>query len=410
MTLTDTRIRTAKPRATAYKLSDGGGMYLLVTPDGARYWRMDYRFAGKRRTLALGVYPVVTLSSARTQREQARLLLAQGADPSAAKQRTKRLIKLAGENTFEAVAREWLANQRNRLSQRYCGLLLARLDADIFSQIGSRPIADINALDLLDALRRVERRGAIETALRLRQTCGQVFRYAIATGRAKDDPSVDLKGALKTPGRSRGHKAMSLDEVPKFLESLAAYDGEARTRLALRLMVLTFARTAELRAARWSEFENLDGNEPLWRIPAERTKMKREHIVPLAPQAVAVLRELRALPDSENSPLLFPSPSREGHMSNNTMLYALYRVGYHGRATVHGFRAMASTALNEMGFRPDVIERQLAHQEKNAVRAAYNRAEYFAERRAMMKHWADYLDVVATGNIVPFKAKFGSSQ
>ena len=270
---------------------------------------MDYRFAGKRRTLALGVYPVVTLSSARTQREQARLLLAQGADPSASKQRTKRLIKLAGENTFEAVSREWLANQRNRLSQRYCGLLLARL-----------------------------------------------------------------------------------------------------TRLALRSMVLTFARTTELRAARWSEFENLDGNEPLWRIPAERTKMKREHIVPLAPQAVAVLRELRALPDSENSPLLFPSPSREGHMSNNTMLYALYRVGYHGRATVHGFRAMASTALNEMGFRPDVIERQLAHQEKNAVRAAYNRAEYFAERRAMMKHWADYLDVVATGHIVPFKAKFGSSQ
>jgi integrase len=342
MTLTDTRIRNAKPKATAYKLSDGGGMYLLVTPDGARYWRMDYRFAGKRRTLAFGVYPVVTLSSARTHREQARLLLAQGADPSAAKKRTKRLAKLAGKNTFEAVAREWIANQRNRLSQRYCGLLLARLDADIFSQIGSRPIADINALDLLDALRRAERRGAIETALRLRQTCGQVFRYAIATGRAKDDPSVDLRGALKSPGRPSGHKAMSLDEVPKFLESLAVYDGEARTRLALRLMVLTFARTTELRAAQWSEFENLDGNEPLWRIPAERTKMKREHIVPLAPQAVAVLRELRALPDSENSPLLFRSPSREGHMSNNTMLYALYRVGYHRRATVHAFRAMAS--------------------------------------------------------------------
>ena len=184
-----------------------------------------------------------------------------------------------------------------------------------------------------------------------------------------------------------------------FSSALGAYDGEPRTRLALRLMVLTFARTTELRAARWSEFENLDGNEPLWRIPAERMKMKREHIVPLAPQAVAVLRELRALPGSDASPFLFPSPSREGHMSNNTMLYALYRMGYHGRATVHGFRAMASTALNEMGFRPDVIERQLAHQEQNAVRAAYNRAEYLSERRAMMKHWADYLDGVGARNV-----------
>ncbi len=406
MALTDTRIRNAKPRAKAYKLGDGGGMYLLVTPDGARYWRMDYRFAGKRRTLALGVYPIVTLSNARTHREEARLLLAQNVDPSAAKKTAKRVAKLAGENTFEAVAREWIANQRNRLSERYRNLLLGRLEADIFPQIGSRPIADINALELLDALRRIERREAIETALRLRQTCGQVFRYAIATGRAKYDPSADLRGALKSPGRPRGHKAMPLDEVPKFLSALAVYDGEPRTRLALRLMVLTFARTTELRAARWSEFENLAENGPLWRIPAERTKMKREHIVPLAPQAVAVLGELRALPASENSPFLFPSPSREGYMSNNTMLYALYRMGYHGRATVHGFRAMASTALNEMGFRPDVIERQLAHQEQNAVRAAYNRAEYLVQRGAMMKQWADYLDVLATGNIVPFKAKY----
>jgi integrase len=194
---------------------------------------------------------------------------------------------------------------------------------------------------------------------------------------------------------------MPLDEVPTFLKSLEAYDGDQRTRLALRLMVLTFARTTELRAARWSEIENIDSNEPLWRIPAERMKMKREHIVPLAPQAIAVLRELRALPGSEASPFLFPSPSREGYMSNNTMLYALYRIGYHGRATVHGFRSMASTALNEMGFRPDVIERQLAHQEQNAVRAAYNRAEYINERRTMMKRWADHLDAKAAGNIIP---------
>jgi integrase len=405
MHLTDTRVRNAKPQAKAYKLSDGGGMYLLVTPDGARYWRLDYRFAGKRRTLALGVYPIMTLSAARTGRDEARRLLTQDIDPNAAKKARKRATKVACENTFEAIAREWIANQRHRLAARYCALLLARLEVDVFPHIGSRPIAEIDAPELLDVLRRVEKRGVIETARRLRQICGQVFRYAIASSRAKHDPSADLRGALKSPGRPRGHKAMPLDEVPTFLKALETYDGDQRTRLALRLMVLTFARTTELRAARWSEIENIDGNEPLWRIPAERMKMKREHIVPLAPQAVAVLRELRELPGSGASPFLFPSPSRDRHMSNNTMLYALYRMGYHSRATVHGFRSMASTALNEMGFRPDVIERQLAHQEQNAVRAAYNRAEYLNERRAMMKRWADHLDTIAAENVVPFKSK-----
>ena len=403
MRLTDTRVRNSKPLAKAYKLSDGGGMYVLVKPDGGRYWRLDYRFAGKRCTLSLGVYPTVTLSNARTRREEARRLLAQNVNPSAAKKASKRSAKIASENTFEAIAREWIANQRDRLAVQYSTRLVARLEADVFPHIGSRPIAEIDAPELLDVLRSVEKRGVIETARRLRQVCGQVFRYAIASGRAKHDPSVDLRGALKSCGRSLGHRAMPLDEVPAFLGALGAYNGEPRTRLALRFMVLTFARTTELRAARWSEIENLEGNEPLWRIPANRMKMRQEHIVPLAPQAVAVLRELRALPGSDSSPFLFSSPSRDGHMSNNTMLYALYRLGYHGRATVHGFRAVASTALNEMGFRPDVIERQLAHQEQNEVRAAYNRAEYLGERRAMMKHWADYLDVMAGGNIIPLK-------
>ncbi len=326
MPLTDTRIRNAKPTAKSYKLSDGGGMYLLIMPDGARYWRLDYRFAGKRRTLALGVYPTVTLASARTGREEARALLAKEMDPGAAKKATKRAAKLVGENTFEAVAREWLAKQRNRLAPRYSALVLARLEADIFPQFGSRHIADIGAPELLEALRKVEKRGVIETARRLRQTCGQVFRYAIATGRAKDDPSPALRGALGSPGRPRGRKAMALNEVPSFLSALEMYDGDPRTRLALRLMILTFARTTELRAARWSEFENLDKNEPLWRLPPERTKMKREHIVPVARQTVNVLCELRMLPGSEASPFLFPSRSREGFMSNNTMLYAMYRM------------------------------------------------------------------------------------
>ncbi len=258
---------------------------------------------------------------------------------------------------------------------------------------------------MLEVLRKVEKRGVIETARRLRQICGQVFRYAVASGRANHDLSGGLRGALKSPGRPRGHRAMGLDQLPDFLRALGAYDGDVRTSLALRLMVLTFARTTELRAARWSEIENLEGGQPLWRIPAERMKMKREHVVPLAPQAVKLLRELRALPGSGASPFLFPSPSREGHMSNNTMLYALYRLGYHGRATVHGFRAMASTSLNEMGFRPDLIERQLAHQERDAARAAYNRAEYLAERRAMMKDWANHVDDVTRGNVLSFDAK-----
>src|SRR5262249_20963609 len=227
----------------------------------------------------------------------------------------------------EAIAREWIDNQRHRLAARYCALLVARLEADVFPQIGTRPIADLDAPELLDALRRVEKRGAVETALRPPPTCRRGCRDTIATGRAKHDPSADLRGALKSPGRPRGHKAMPLDEMPAFMLALGSYDGDLRTRLALRLMVLTFARTTELRAARWPEFENLDGDEPVWRIPTERTKMRREHLVPLAPQALAVLRELRELPGSDASLFLFPSASLQKCMSNNTMLFALYRMG-----------------------------------------------------------------------------------
>ena len=404
MALTDSHVRNAKPKAQAYKLGDGRGMYLLVRPNGARYWRLDYRFAGKRRTLALGVYPTVTLSVARARREDAHTLLAQGTDPSAAKKAKRRSALRANETTFEVIGREWIHNQSKRLAPRYCAQILARLEGDVFPQIGSRPIAEIDALELLDVMRKVEQRGVLETARRLRQSCGQIFRYAIVTGRTKYDPSADLRGAFHAPARKRGHRAMSRDELPNFLRALEAYDGDARTRIALQLIILTFVRTGELRAARWSEFENLQGAEPLWRVPAERMKMKREHVVPLAPQVVALLRALRGLPGSDTSPFLFPSPSREGCMSYNTMLYALYRMGYHSRATVHGFRAMASTALNEMGFPPDVIERQLAHQERNAARAAYNRAEYLGERRTMMKYWADCVDVLREGGgVLPLR-------
>jgi len=393
MKLTDVRIRNAKPRGRTYKLSDGAGLYLLVTKNGARYWRFDYRFNGNRRTLALGVYPTVPLSLARDRREAARKLLAEGKDPNLAKQETKRAAKIARNNTFEAVAREWLNLHSRRLAPRYTALLQARLEADVFPYLGSRPVAEIGAPELLDVLQKVEKRGVLETARRLRQICGQVFRYAIAKGLSKYDPSAGLRGALSSPGKPRSHKAIPLQELPDFIVALSSYEGDQRTQIALRLIVLTFVRTTELRAAKWSEIEKLESEEPLWRIPGERTKMKREHVVPLAPQTVSLLRELQRLPGS-SSEYLFPSPSREGFMSNNTMLYALYRLGYHSRATVHGFRATASTALNEMGFRAEIVERQLAHQEKNRARAAYNRAEYLSDRRAMMIHWANHLDAI----------------
>jgi integrase len=273
---------------------------------------------------------------------------------------------------------------------------MRRLEADIFPEMGRRPIAEIDAPEILDALRKVEARGTLETARRLRQVISAVFRFAIVERRAKRDPSADLKGALVPPAPAQHHKAMPRNELPNFFRAVESYDGDARTRLALKLIVQTFVRTKELRGARWGEFENLDGAEPQWRIPAERMKKRREHIVPLSRQAVATLKELRALPGSDATPHLFPSPSRDGFISDNTLLFAMYRLGYHGRATVHGFRGMASTILNETGFNSDHIEMQLAHVERNKVRAAYNAAQWLPDRRRMMQWWADHLDALVT--------------
>jgi integrase len=392
MPLTDTAVRNAKGREKPQKLSDGGGLHLLVNPDGARYWRMAYRHQGRQKTLALGVYPIVSLADARMARNAAKKLLARDVDPSQARKDQKRGARLSAKNTFEAVAREWCENQKEGWTARYHSHVVTQLEADVYPQIGSQPIMNIEPPDLLAVLRKVEKRGALEIAKRLRQTVGQVFRYGIVTGRAKRDPSVDLKGALKAAGRQAHHKAMPREDLPEFLRALSAYDGAARTRLGLRLAVLTFVRTTELRAACWDEID-LEGAE--WRIPAERMKMRSPHIVPLSRQAVETFTELRTI--AGKSRYVFPSPGGENYMSNNTMLYAMYRMGFHGRATVHGFRAVASTLLNEMGFHPDWIERQLAHDERNKVRAAYNHAQYLPERRRMMQQWADYLDDLADG-------------
>ena len=393
MSLTDAAVRTAKPKDKPYKLTDGDGMFLYVHPSGSKYWRLKYRFAGKEKLLALGVYPEVSLGDARERRAQARKALAAGNDPGEVKKEAKRLASIKSENTFEAVAREWHEQQKHKWVPHYSTCVLNRLETYIFTKIGNRPIADIGAQELLIPLRVVEKSGALDLAQRIMQSCGQIFMYAIATGRAERNPVPDLRGALKTPVKT--HLAhLKADDLPDYLQKLEAYDGAPETKMALKMLLLTFARTTELRAAEWTEI-NLDKAE--WRIPAERMKMRDPHIVPLSNQAVAVLRDLQKRTGKRQ--YLFPNQQKpDKFMSENTMLYALYRMGYHSRTTGHGFRSTASTILNENGFLPDVIERQLAHCERNKVRAAYNHAQHLPERRKMMQWWADYLDGVAKNN------------
>lgn len=388
--LSDALVRNAKPKPRPYKISDGEGLFLLVTPSGSKYWRLRYFFGGKEKLLALGVYPDVSLADARERRAQARKVLAAGNDPGETKKAAKRLTHLKNANTFEALAHEWLEKRNHQLSDSTRRTKLNRLEKYILPSLGSKPITSITAPDVLDMLRAVEDKGALELTRRAMQITGQVFMYAIATGRAERNPVPDLRGALKTPVRK--HRSYLKEaEMPDFLRKLENYDGIPQTKLALRFLLLSFVRTTELRAAEWDE---IDWDKREWRIPAERMKMKELHIVPLSKQAIAVLRELEK--HSGTRQYLFPNQHNPAtYMSENTMLYALYRMGYHSRATGHGFRSTASTILNEHRFPPDVIERQLAHSERNAVRAAYNHAQYLPERRKMMQWWADYLDKLA---------------
>ena len=393
MPLSDTAIRKAKPKAKPFKLADAGGLYLLVQPSGSKWWRYKYRFAGKEKLLALGSYPETSLMQAREQHLQARKLLAAGNDPGEAKRTAKQVVSLKAENTFESIAREWHEQSRNQWSKIYADDVTKRLENHIFPRLGHRPLAEITTLDVLDVLRVIEASGALDMAQRLMQVCGQVFRYAITTGRAERNPVTDLRGALKTPVRKH-HAYLKADELPEYLQKLDAYDGGVETKLALKFLLLTFVRTVELRGAEWPEI-NFDKAE--WRIPAARMKMKDLHIVPLSKQAMAVLAELKK--HTGNRKHLFPNQHNPVKvMSENTILFALYRMGYHSRATGHGFRATASTILNEHGFHSDVIERQLAHVERTKVRAAYNHAEYLPERRKMMQWWADFLEEAAGKN------------
>jgi len=395
MPLTDTTCRNARSAEKPLKISDGGGLFLLIQPTGSKLWRMAYRFQHKQKTLAFGAYPAVSLKDARAKRDGAKELLAKGSDPGEIKRIEKRNAKIAVANTFEEIAREWFNARRAGWTVGYSDRLLRRLEADLFPRIGLRPISEIEPLELLDCIRVVEKRGAVELAKRLLQSCGQIFRYAVASGRAFRDPSQDLRGALQSPGPKKHRAALKASELPDFLQALENYEGERSTVLGLKLIAHTFLRTNEVRYGRWSEIEGLDDEMPLWRIPPERMKARSEHLVPLTPHVVSILRELRIL--AGESECILPAPTKEGVVSQNTFIYAVYRLGYHSRMTVHGFRGIASTILNEQGFNRDWIERQLAHAERNEVRAAYNAAEWLGDRRYMLVWWSEYLDTAANG-------------
>ena len=418
--LTDTECKNAKcPEGRAFvRLADAGGLYLEVkrpgakTPAGSKLWRWKYRHGGKEKLLAIGPYPAVSVAEARREQAKARALLDTGTDPSEARKDAKQAKLSEHETSFEAVARQWWGHWKANKTERYAEYVLRRLEIDAFPEIGAKPVASLTAPAFVRMAKKIEARGVGELARRIMETCGQVMRWAVAHGLIERNPTADVKpGDILKPRTVENFARVGAAELPDLMRHINAYTGSVFTRLALLLMALTFVRTSELIGAQWQEFD-LDAAE--WTIPADRIGRKgrqgerRAHLVPLAPQAVAVLRLLqtaRGVDRCQGPALLFPGErDHERPMSNNTMLKALERMGYKGKMTGHGFRGIASTALNEMGFRFDVIEAQLSHIEGNRVRAAYNHAVYLEERRELMVAWADYLDAVQrTGKVIPFR-------
>lgn len=404
MPLTDTAIRNAKPTAKPVKMFDENGLFLIVTPSGGKWWRFKYRFGGKEKLLSFGTYPEVSLKESREKRDEARKLVAAGIDPGEHRKAHKAAKLDRASNSFEIVAREWFTKYSANWVASHADKIIRRLEKDVFPWLGGCPIAEITAPELLTVLRRIENRGALETAHRALQNCGQVFRYAVATGRAERDPSGDLRGAL--PPTKQKHHASIIDPkaIGELLRAIDGYQGSLVTKCALKLAPLLFVRPGELRKAEWVEI-NFDNSE--WRIPANRMKMREQHIVPLSSQALSILHELQALTGTGR--YVFPGARTNGRpMSENTVNAALRRLGYsNDEMTGHGFRSMASTLLNEQGWNRDAIERQLAHAERDNVRAAYNYAEHLPQRRQMMQSWADYLDKLAKGVII--SGEFGKA-
>jgi integrase len=394
MKLNDIQCKNLKPKERPYKATDGDGMYLEIMPNGGKYWRMNYRFLGKQKRLAFGVYPKTTIKEARKKRDEAKKMLESGKDPSELKKLSKLQIATNYENSFETLAREWHKQRIHSWKPKHGANILKRLETYILPSIGYRPIKEITQPEILAALRKVEAKENYELAHRLLQSCSQVFRYGVATGRASRDITTDLKGALK-PVKSKHHAYLGEKELPGFLQELEQYDtkynGYKLTKIAFKLLILTFVRSVEIRAAKWEEF---DFDKAEWKIPAKRMKMGTPHIVPLAKQSILLLKEAKEITGEHYSNFVFPSNATPLNcMSENTFLRAIELMGYKGQTVGHGFRATASTILNESGrFNSDLIERQLAHCERDQVRGAYNYAQYLSERAKMMQWYADKID------------------
>ncbi|GAA0218646.1 tyrosine-type recombinase/integrase [Castellaniella daejeonensis] len=401
MALSETAIKTAKPGEKPRKLSDEKGLYLLLRPNGGRWWRFDYRFAGKRRTISFGIYPDVSLKAARALRDEARSMVASGVDPSEQRKTEKAAATIAAANSFEDVAREWFARQKPNWAASHAEKVIQRLERDVFPWIGSRPISELSPLEMLSVVRRVEARGAKDTSHRVMQNIGQIMRFAVATGRADSDPTRDLRDAL--PPLKHKHFASVTEpaEVGAMLRAFDGFTGTFQVKCALLLGPLLFVRPGELRNARWSEF---DLEAAQWLIPAERMKSRKDHVVPLPKQAVAILRDLYPL--SGHREFVFPGRSPKKPMSGAAINAALRRLGFDtvNEITGHGFRAMARTMLHEqLHFAPEIIEHQLAHRVADSLGSAYNRTKFLKERRKMMQVWADYLDQIkVSGEVVPF--------
>lgn len=410
MALVNSQIKQAKPHSKDYKMADGGGMYLLVKKSGHKYWRFDYRFRGKRKTLALGVYPKVSLKDAREKLRLAKINLDKDQDPSMVRQEEKRAMLTTN---FEQVAQQWWEHNKDAWSHDHAARVFKRLKDNAFNDLGHLTIDEMTPKQVIATIRKIEARGALDVANRVKQAINATCRFAVQQGIATTNPAGDLDGIVK-PRKVQHRASLPREELPQFLKDLEAYNNRGRvlTQYAIQLLLLTFVRSGELRGARWSEF---DFKDKVWRIPAARMKMGSEHLVPLSRQAIEVLDQLT--PITGKYDFVFPSErKRDQVMSDNTMRCAIFKLGYDGlhtgksKAVPHGFRATASSILNETGFNPDAIERQLAHQERNRVRAAYtHHARYLDERRQMMQWWADYLDKIKASNkVVPIFSQTGS--
>lgn len=398
--LTDAYFRAKKKAPRPYKVTDANGLYLLVQPNGSRLWRFRYRIAGQENVFAIGDYANMSLQEARQARDAARRLVKEGIHPAQHRRAARLVAADLAANTFEAVAREWIEQQRNDWTPYYLNQVTSVLEQDVFKRIGGLPIREVKAAHLLAILKSVAGRGAPTIAILIRQWCSAVFRYAAATLRSENDPAAALKGAVKKP-KTRHKRPLSPAEIPLLLSRIEATRSTIQVQTALKLLMLTFVRPGEIRNAEWSEFD-LAGK--VWRIPAGRMKMREEHVVPLSTQALALLGSLKKV--SGSNPLLFPNlrdPKRS--MSETTLNRCLERMGYSNVFTAHGFRSTASTLLNEMGYHPDWIEKQLAHEERDESRRSYNRATYMPERKKMLQAWADYIDSLRQGsNVTPIHA------